>query len=75
MEIERIQSEVQMRDNEKKKRILHSMDEAGYRLKKLEDQKKERQKQKQDQDMIKKMERDQSIQRAVELKQKKINEV
>ena len=46
------------------------MDEADYRLKKLEDEKKEKMRQKKEQDMIKRMDRDRQIQSAVELKQK-----
>lgn len=51
------------------------MDEAEFRLRKLEDEKKEKQRLKKEQDMLKKMDRDKQIHSAVELKQMKIREV
>lgn len=69
MELDRMQKDLQERDKLKKDKILHSMDEATFRLKKLEDEKKEKQRQKKEEDFLKKLDRDRLITNAVSLKQ------
>ena len=57
-ELEKIQKEVEFRDQQKKQKILNSMDEAEFRLRRLEDEKKQKQMQRKEQEMLKKMDRD-----------------
>lgn len=52
----------------RKSKILHSMDEAEHRLKKMEDKKKEDFKKKQENDLLRKLDRDKQINSAAELK-------
>ena len=61
MELDRLQKDMELREKMKKDRILHSMDEAELRLKRIEDEKKEKQRLKKEQEILKKLERDSHI--------------
>ena len=74
-EIEKLQYDLELRQKEKKDRILHSMDEAEFALRKIEEKKREQARLKKENDILKKMDRDRQIQSAVEVKQKQINDV
>ena len=74
-EIEKLQYDLELRQKEKKDRILNSMDEAEFALRKIEEKKREQARLKKENDILKKMARDRQIQSAVEVKQKQINDV
>ena len=74
-EIEKLQYDLELRQKEKKDRILNSMDEAEFALRKIEEKKREQARLKKENDILKKMDRDRQIQSAVEVKQKQINDV